>query len=419
MFKSRINTWGLEKKLKACDVVQLLRLKHERETLGKPSSVFTVRGRTVDWDRVNTYIKRKGLEVSAILTVVGSDGVLSNPSADIICRTPSPDLPDSHQPKHPGSSVAESPGSLCLPPSIILRMRQVITCGTEEKHDQETVIEDERSREWTTMIRYKLAMYRSFLESQERTQAVSQFRKFNRSFALLEPVSGNHIGIRLFYLLNFVICFRGDGFLPNNPLSSTASRLEEELRSFYNSSRRTSTVLCGESSMRDSDILRSRMDSHKPVCSSSLVGVLRNLVKFLGLTFPAESVLLLEESDRERPLAEVQQLAGDCSIGRAQRGENERKSRLRNPGAELESAIWLLSRGMHKKAKDILIRLADIPTSSRKSKTLSRIASHHLSRMYKRQGDTASAEHYSLQSVRDSLFLDSWLTWDEASFLFA
>ncbi len=85
MYKSRFRKWGLDKKHKAPEVLTMLRIKRERDAVGKKSKFF-VRHRPVDWNDVQRYVKRSRLLAkldSGSLTIGNADG--------IICRTPSPD----------------------------------------------------------------------------------------------------------------------------------------------------------------------------------------------------------------------------------------------------------------------------------------------------------------------------------------
>ena len=93
MYKTRIKAWGLDKNFKESEVVELFRLRREREKLGK-ATTYMIRGREIDWDRVNSYVKRKGLDIARLLE---ADRVHSPAIArEITCRTPSP-VPEHHQ----------------------------------------------------------------------------------------------------------------------------------------------------------------------------------------------------------------------------------------------------------------------------------------------------------------------------------
>ncbi|KAF6802639.1 hypothetical protein CSOJ01_11455 [Colletotrichum sojae] len=85
MFRTRINKWGLDKKLKEDDVLEMLRLKRQHDVIGKRSH-FTIRHQDVEWDRVVEYLRRRpDLEKR----IRAADATRSKIS-DLICRTPSP-----------------------------------------------------------------------------------------------------------------------------------------------------------------------------------------------------------------------------------------------------------------------------------------------------------------------------------------
>lgn len=48
MYRTRIRKWGIDKNNKAAEVAHMLRLKKQRDLLGKKSSFF-IRNRPVDW----------------------------------------------------------------------------------------------------------------------------------------------------------------------------------------------------------------------------------------------------------------------------------------------------------------------------------------------------------------------------------
>ncbi|KAI9858052.1 MAG: hypothetical protein M1813_007864 [Trichoglossum hirsutum] len=87
MFKTRIKKWGLDKKHKAPEVLEMLRLKRQRDTVGKRSKFFT-RNRPVNWEDVERYIKR-----SRTLLAKSDSGFLEigGHATGVVCRTPSPD----------------------------------------------------------------------------------------------------------------------------------------------------------------------------------------------------------------------------------------------------------------------------------------------------------------------------------------
>ncbi|KAL1888551.1 hypothetical protein Sste5346_009507 [Sporothrix stenoceras] len=100
MYKTRISKWAIDKNLKAADVATLLRLQQQRAALGKKSK-FTIRGRDIDFARVDQYLKRDP-------TLLKRSQHGEDPTGDILpshmeaagitCRTPSPTPPPSPSP---------------------------------------------------------------------------------------------------------------------------------------------------------------------------------------------------------------------------------------------------------------------------------------------------------------------------------
>lgn len=58
MYKKRIRAWGIDKKLKESEVLEILHQKSERDFAGKPSKLF-IRGRNVDLERIQRYVEHK------------------------------------------------------------------------------------------------------------------------------------------------------------------------------------------------------------------------------------------------------------------------------------------------------------------------------------------------------------------------
>lgn len=95
MYKSRLKTWKLGKKLKEAEVMVMLRQKEDRDATGKPSQFF-LRGQQVNWDRVVQYLKRRpdlqdtnGVDIARYIEA----------SLDIKCSTPSPTLSKTEIPR--------------------------------------------------------------------------------------------------------------------------------------------------------------------------------------------------------------------------------------------------------------------------------------------------------------------------------
>ncbi|KAK1482267.1 hypothetical protein CTAM01_13617 [Colletotrichum tamarilloi] len=88
MYKSRLSTWKLDKKLKEAEVMVMLRQKEDREAAGKRSQFF-LRGQEVNWERVMQYLKhRPDLQDTSSVDIAR----YLDTSLDITCSTPSPTL---------------------------------------------------------------------------------------------------------------------------------------------------------------------------------------------------------------------------------------------------------------------------------------------------------------------------------------
>ncbi|KAI1457932.1 Clr5 domain-containing protein [Annulohypoxylon moriforme] len=84
MYKKRIKAWGFDKKLKEHEVVELLRQKADRDTAGK-ASIFFIRGRQVDFEKIRRYVEGKPDILSKL-----EYPYEKRPSGVVVCRTPSP-----------------------------------------------------------------------------------------------------------------------------------------------------------------------------------------------------------------------------------------------------------------------------------------------------------------------------------------
>ena len=83
MFKDRVKRWGLEKKSKEKEMRAIVYKRQQRADRGK-SSLFTVRGKAVDWRAVVLYWKRKNV---AIADVIAQRQLSKTPDA-VKCLTP-------------------------------------------------------------------------------------------------------------------------------------------------------------------------------------------------------------------------------------------------------------------------------------------------------------------------------------------
>ncbi|CAK7273913.1 hypothetical protein SEPCBS119000_005902 [Sporothrix epigloea] len=95
MYKTRISKWAIDKNLKAAEVAAILRMQQSRAALGKASK-FAIRGRDIDFARVEQYLKR---DPSLLKKAQKADDANASPpdaifghidAAGITCRTPSP-----------------------------------------------------------------------------------------------------------------------------------------------------------------------------------------------------------------------------------------------------------------------------------------------------------------------------------------
>ena len=87
MYKRRIKQWALDKKLKKDEVLAMLRKKVQRDTVGKASD-FMLRGRHVDWQNVERYLRRHKIDPQSLSE---SLDVPSTPKA-LRCDTPPPQI---------------------------------------------------------------------------------------------------------------------------------------------------------------------------------------------------------------------------------------------------------------------------------------------------------------------------------------
>ncbi|KAK1447160.1 hypothetical protein CMEL01_08999 [Colletotrichum melonis] len=88
MYKTRLRSWGVEKKLKESEALHIAQLKGEREAMGKKTE-FYIRNQRVHWERVARYLERRP---DLRHKLRASAKTPANAGLDIICRTPSPSL---------------------------------------------------------------------------------------------------------------------------------------------------------------------------------------------------------------------------------------------------------------------------------------------------------------------------------------
>ncbi|KAI1387815.1 uncharacterized protein F4822DRAFT_430560 [Hypoxylon trugodes] len=108
MYKARFQKWGIEKKIKAEEAVEIFRQQTARAAAGKPTVAY-IRGRRIDPDRLQRYRYRAAPLVSKkIMHAEKGDGGEASGSSrvvQVICRTPSP----SPSPEATDSAISISP----------------------------------------------------------------------------------------------------------------------------------------------------------------------------------------------------------------------------------------------------------------------------------------------------------------------
>jgi hypothetical protein len=483
MYKTRIKSWGLDKNFKESEVVELFRLRRERDRIGKPT-VYAIRGREVDWDRVQTYVRRKGLDIVRLIDEAPPINTSSSSAREVSCRTPTPEperltspastisssfsssstttaasspndartvLPTpatpylfparrTSRPDAPPSATSPSPSPqpLTLTPERIRSMQRFLSRiydtvmfedGDRAWGTTEYWLRNTRSQEWIMTVRVKLALYRAYF-APAAGASPRGFRTLNRAFAMLEPLSASIIGTRMFYLVNFLFSFSvpeetahaAGASGARNPFAATVAQLVESLHAAC-----AVPPLGGMAGDAPSDGSASGLrfsDVGEPDFRESagmfLAKVLEQMVSMMGVTLPKEVILLLEEEEDGYPVLP------DHWRGRLSRGSG-RQSRAADisAGEALETAMWLLSRREDANAEEYLVGLVDavsaLPSSSsaREPKALARCAHYHLSRIWGRRGEAARAREHMKRAVEGSLFFDSFVGWDEAEFLFA
>ncbi|KAM7221956.1 hypothetical protein V8F06_002707 [Rhypophila decipiens] len=373
MYKTRIKSWGLDKNFKESEVVELFRLQKERERQGKTATTYCIRGREVDWERVLSYVRRKGLNMAVLINTAPQ----SPSSGEVSCRTPTPEdveqrnmlamspasssastsvgtrtpvsamhyrPPSPHEVRGPlpppqpyrAPSTSSSSGSFSTQrPETIHRLQSFLSRiyetvlyedGDKSWGTTEYWLRNARSQEWIMTARYKLALYKDFIRSETArgSPEVLRFRAINRSFAMLEPLSGGVIGSRMFYLVSFFYAFAETSPF-QNPFATTARQLLEALEassavpSLSSLAPSSENVRYSSSRDEDHDMEGSEPDynnnapprtprfadgqaSFQESAGRFLAAVLSRMVKMLGLTLPSESLLLLEGTKDGYPL---------------------------------------------------------------------------------------------------------------------
>lgn len=131
MYKARFQKWGIEKKIKAEEAVEIFRQQTARAAAGKPTVAY-IRGRRIDPDRLQRYRYRAAPVISKkiISAEKGTDDEPSSNSsriAQVICRTPSPSpSPDATDSAVSISPRMEEPTELKVPHECMQILRNFI-----------------------------------------------------------------------------------------------------------------------------------------------------------------------------------------------------------------------------------------------------------------------------------------------------
>lgn len=88
MYKSRITSWGLDKKLKGDEILAVLRVRADREIQGKKTEFWTARGSRLDMADIERYLQRNP---SMLMRFHAGAEPSHEAMKRIICRTPSPE----------------------------------------------------------------------------------------------------------------------------------------------------------------------------------------------------------------------------------------------------------------------------------------------------------------------------------------
>ncbi|GAP92477.1 hypothetical protein SAMD00023353_8200150 [Rosellinia necatrix] len=129
MYKARFAQWGIQKKIRAEDAIEIFRQQSAREAAGRPSTAFYIGGRRISPDRIRRYRYRAPPNVSERILKVekNHDTEISPTSSRIHCRTPSPG-PDDPPILH---ARMEDPADLKIHQEFTLIVRNYIVASVE------------------------------------------------------------------------------------------------------------------------------------------------------------------------------------------------------------------------------------------------------------------------------------------------
>ncbi|KAI1101247.1 hypothetical protein F4804DRAFT_15708 [Jackrogersella minutella] len=130
MYKARFQKWGIEKKIKASEAVEIFRQQTARAAAGKPTVAY-IRGRRIDPDRLQRYRYRAAPIISKKIMRAekGADdeGSSSSRITQVVCRTPSPSpSPDTADSNVSISPRIEEPTELRVPHECMQILRNFI-----------------------------------------------------------------------------------------------------------------------------------------------------------------------------------------------------------------------------------------------------------------------------------------------------
>ncbi|KAI1371063.1 hypothetical protein F4677DRAFT_322038 [Hypoxylon crocopeplum] len=119
MYKARFQKWGIEKKIKAEEAVEIFRQQTARAAAGKPTVAY-IRGRRIDPDRLQRYRYRAAPLISKKIMRAekgsSDEDTKSARISQVVCRTPSPSpSPDTTDSNISISPRLEEPTELRIP----------------------------------------------------------------------------------------------------------------------------------------------------------------------------------------------------------------------------------------------------------------------------------------------------------------
>ncbi|KAI0540077.1 hypothetical protein GGR58DRAFT_499483 [Xylaria digitata] len=133
MYKRQLASWNAFKNLRFDEVLQILRLKRQRETEHNKGSVFFVRDRKVEIDSLQIYISRNP---SLYAKLESGEEPHSDAVRDVSCRTPAPlesptDLPEQRKPARDQAAAVMSKSTSELHEDLVQFLRTYMSHGFE------------------------------------------------------------------------------------------------------------------------------------------------------------------------------------------------------------------------------------------------------------------------------------------------